>query len=364
MALALATTPLFWLACSDPHVAADAPRRLGPRAVEVETALARRGTALPRLVAPGSIVARRTSQISAEVTGRIDQVFVDVGDRIEVGDPLFEIDRSTYEAAVREAEATLELARAERRQVESDLERAKGLRREEVLAEQQLERIETQLAVARARASRAQAALVIARENLAKTRVLAPYAGTVAQRLADEGTTARTMPQTIVLELQETGELEGQAALPEAVHARVRVGDRVALTVDGLHAPLETRVEAIAETIDPATRTFLVRMRVANPDHRIKAGVFARVEIFCQAGEALLIPRSAVRREAGRASVLAVREGETVEVPVRLGVASEEAVEVLSGLDAGERVVVGDAARELAPGTPVTPRPIQESSPT
>ena len=359
---AAALTLVATLACGagpgEELASSDAAEVTAGSAVEVETAVARRGTVLPRLQAPGSILARRTSEIGAEVTGRIDRILVDVGDRVETGDLLLEIERSTFEAAVRQAEAALELARAERRQTESDLERARELRQKAVLSEQGLEQIETQFAVARAREQQAEAALVIAQENLARTRVVAPYAGTVARRLADEGTTARTMPQTIVIELQETGDLEAVAALPESVHARVHVGDRALLTVAGLPDPVETRVMSVADTIDSMTRTFLVRMRVPNPDHRLKAGVFARVEILSDSQvDTLLIPRDAVRSEAGRTSVLVVRDGEALEVPVRLGIVSEDAIEVLSGIDEGEEVIVGEEARGLAPGISVSPRP-------
>lgn len=358
---AAALTLLAVLACgAGPGKETASPGAVGVTAgaaVEVETAVARRGTVLPRLLAPGSIIARRTSQIGAEVTGRIERVLVDVGDRVETGDLLFEIDPSTFEAAARQAEAALELTRAERRQMASDLERARELRQKDVLSEQGFEQIETQLTVARAREQEAKAALAIARESLAKTRVFAPYAGTVAKRLADEGTTARAMPQTIVVELQETGDLEAVSALPELVHARVHIGDRALLTVEGLPEPVETRVFSVADTIDSMTRTFLVRMRVPNPDHRIKAGVFARVEIFSNDRvDTLLIPREAVRSEAGRTSVLVVRGGKAIEVPVRLGIVSEDAIEVLSGLDEGGEVIVGEAALDLAPGTAVTPR--------
>ena len=359
--IALSFSLLALLSCggsdSQPVPAPDSPEGAAAQPIVVETAVVRRGTVLAKLTSPGSIVARRSSEIGAEITGRIERIFVDVGDHVQAGDPLFEIDASSYEAAVRGAEAALELARAERRQLKSDLKRAHGLRQKDVLAEQDLEQVETRLAVARARERQAKASLAIARERLLKTRVVAPYDGSVARRLVDEGTTARSMPQTIVLQLEETGELEAWAALPETVHARVRVGDRALVKVEGLPDPIETSVFSVADTIDPATRTFLVRMRIANPDYRIKAGAFGRVEIFPSAkSEGLLIPREAVRSQEGHTSVLAVRGDRAVEVSVQLGIVSEHSIEVLGGLDEGDVVVVGDAAHELAPGTPVTPR--------
>ena len=103
--------------------------------------------------------------------------------------------------------------------------------------------------------------------------------------------------------------------------------------------------------IDPATRTYLVKMRVENPGHALKTGVFARVEILPRAkSDVLLLPREAIRREDGRTRVLAVRDGRAVAIPVRLGVVAADAVEVLHGVRVDDEVVVGETARILGPG--------------
>ena len=187
-----------------------------------------------------------------------------------------------------------------------------------------------------------------------RTLVRAPYAGAVVGRLADEGTTAQAQPQTIVVVLQETVELEGRATLPEAHLQAVRVGDRALLHVSGFPEPIETTISSVGDAVDPDTRTYEVRMRVPNPDHRFKGGVFAHVEIEPAAKpDALLVPRDALRTEEGRTRVLTVQAGHAVAVPIRLGIVSEEVAEVLSGLEPGDRVIVGDAARTVAPGMPV-----------
>jgi multidrug efflux pump subunit AcrA (membrane-fusion protein) len=107
----------------------------------------------------------------------------------------------------------------------------------------------------------------------------------------------------------------------------------------------------VSDSIDPATRTYLVKMKVDNRDHRLKAGVFARVEILPRAkSDVVLLPRESIRREEGRTRVLIVRDGRAVAVPVQLGVVAEDAVEVLHGVRVDQEVVVGEAARTLAPG--------------
>jgi membrane fusion protein (multidrug efflux system) len=319
--------------------------------VDVEAVAVQRGSIAQRIFAPGSLVARRESRIGTEVQGRILHVHVFEGDRIEKGQPLFEIDPDSWQVGLRQAEAGLDLARAERVQLEADLARAQALRRQNVLAEQEIERLTTALAVARARERQVSEAVNLARHNLERTVVRAPYAGSIAARLADEGTTALVQPQTIVVVLQETAELEAHAAIPEGQMALVRLGDDAFIRVEGFPDPIETGVSAVSDTIDPATRTYLVKMRVPNSDYRLKAGVFAHVEIVPQTkSDVILVPREAIATENGRTRVLVVRDGEAVTVPVEIGLASEEHVEVVRGIETGELVIVGDAARTIAPG--------------
>ncbi len=336
---------------SAPSPAAPAATAGAEPAVDVETTKIRRGSIPQRISAPGSVLARRESRIGAEVRGTIARVHVSEGDRVEPGAVLFELDPKEYEMGLREASAGLDVVRAERGQLESDLARARTLKRQRVISQQEIERITTSLAVAKARERRAEEALALARHNLERTVVRAPYGGSIAARLADEGTTALVTPQTIVIVLQETAELEARATIPESQLALVQVGDPALIHVEGLPDPVETQVSAVSDTIDPATRTYLVKMRVPNRDYRLKAGVFAHVEIMPRArSDVLVVPREAIRTEDGRTRVLVVRNEQAVAVAVEVGIVSEEFAEILQGVGVGDEVVIGEAARTIAPG--------------
>jgi cobalt-zinc-cadmium efflux system membrane fusion protein len=214
-----------------------------------------------------------------------------------------------------------------------------------------VDRLATRLAVARARERQAQEQRTIAAQNLEDTLVRAPFAGSIARRLADEGTTATSQPQTIVVVLQETGVLEARSTIAETNHSLVQLGDRALLHLEHFTDPIETTVTAVGDTIDPATRTYLVRMEVPNPEHRYKAGVFVHAEIEPRAkSDVILVPRDALRTEDGRTQVFAVRGGRAVAVSVRLGIVAEESAEVLDGLVPGDRIVVGESARLVSPG--------------
>ncbi|UCE86907.1 MAG: efflux RND transporter periplasmic adaptor subunit [Deltaproteobacteria bacterium] len=330
----------------------------GEPVIAVETARVRRGSVLQRISAPGSLVARRESRIGPEVRGRIERIFVEEGDRVEAGDPLFQIDVESYALALRQAEARLDRARAERHKLAADLARGRNLHRQEVLAEQKMDELTTGLAVARAAEREAQEQVALAQRNLDNTLVRAPYAASVAARLEDEGTTALVQPQTVVVVLQEISELEAQATIPEVHFATIREGDAALLHVEGLAQPIATEVSAVGDVIDAATRTYLVKMRVPNPDRHLKAGVFARVDILPRAkDDVIVVPRDAVRREDGRTHVLVVRDGRAEAAPVRLGVVSEDVVEVMRGLRVDDEIVIGEKASTLGPGMRVQPVP-------
>lgn len=322
-----------------------------PAAVEVTTAEVKRGPISQRISAPGSLTALRESRIGPEVRGRLWKVYVNEGDWVRANDVLFQIEPEPYVLALRQAKAARDLAQAERRQQEADLGRARALFRKDVISRQQVDRLETTVAVARASERQAQEAVELAQMNLRRTIVYAPYAGAVTQRLADEGTTAQATPQTIVIVLLETAQLEARATIPEAYMNAVHVGDRALLRVEGRTEPIETVISAVGDAVDEATRTYEVKMRVPNPRGELKAGIFVQVEIFPPPKQgALLVPREAVRTEEGRTRVLVLRDGRAEAVPVELGVVTPDAAEVRSGLQDGDRVIVGEAARTLAPG--------------
>jgi HlyD family secretion protein len=167
----------------------------------------------------------------------------------------------------------------------------------------------------------------------------------------DEGSTALVQPQTILLVLQESGTLEARASIPESQLALLRVGDAATLRIEGIAAPIQTSISSVGDAIDPATRTYSVRMPVANEDHALKAGVFALVEIEPKPkADVLVVPRAAVRSEDGRARVFTVRDGRATPVAVVIGLVGETEAEVLEGVQVGTQVIVGEAAAQIAPG--------------
>ncbi|GIW42717.1 MAG: MexE family multidrug efflux RND transporter periplasmic adaptor subunit [Candidatus Binatia bacterium] len=346
------------VACGPAHEPASRERPRREDLPPVRTVRARVRTIQPRIVLPASVVARRRSRIGAEVSGTIRKVRVWEGDPVEAGDVLFEIDPEPYRLAVEQAQAALDLARAERAQREADLRRAEELRKKGVLPPQELESLSTALAVSRARERQAAVALEAARDKLERTVVRAPYAGTVTGRFADEGTTALVQPQTIVVEIQETSELVALADVPEKHAGEIRPGDRVLVFLERRAEPVETAISRVNPAVDEASRTFRVRAPLPPGTEGAAAGSFARVEIFPRARpRSVLVPRESVRSRDGTPHVLVVREGKVEAVPVQLGMFSGDEVEIVRGIDPGTEVLAGEEARTIAEGMAVRALP-------
>lgn len=317
----------------------------------VETQRVSLGTLQGRISASGSIAARRVTPIASEIEGRLVHVFVNVGDSVEEGDRLFQIDNSPYELALAEARATLELARAENANAIQEAERVEKLAKSRAVSQQRRDQLLTAAAVARARVAQAAARVARTQRDLTLTLILAPYAGSIVERLAHEGAMTDSGP---IVVLQESSTLEAILDIPEASPAPVRVGDVVRLHAEGLAEPLESRVDRVNPRIDAQTRTYEVHAPVVDPSGTVKAGSYVRAEIALVPAEPRpLVDRSALLMRDGRRYVFRV-VGDTVERrPVRIGVMDARSVQILSGVEDGDEVVRGDAVEWLTDGARV-----------
>lgn len=319
--------------------------------VSVATARVERGSVQRELSAAGTIQARRTTPIGPAVPGRIVSVQVDVGDRAETGDPLFEIDPTPYRIALQSAEAGLALARAELGQARGQAERSQALRRKHMVSAEEFGAAQTRARVAEARVQQAEAQRARAREDLDRTVVRAPYAGSIVERRQHEGAMATVGPGAAVVVLQESDALVAVVDVPEASLATVRPGDAARLRVEGVAKPIGATVASVSDRIDPATRTYSVRIPILDPTGRAKAGSFVRCDLIPQSRhDRVVLPRSALVRREGGVFAFRIRDGVAERVRVRVGVLEEQRAEILEGLSPGDEVVVGPDADRLEDG--------------
>jgi RND family efflux transporter MFP subunit len=245
----------------------------------------------------------------------------------------------------REVQARLDQARAIRQQAESDLKRAASLLAQNILAPSEYDAAQSKFRVA-------DAAVTEAETLLGYAKVDAPFDGTITRKLADVGDLAA--PGKPLLELEDSHTLRLEADVPEAVVGTLNLGDRLPVRLSAMDTDLEGVVSEIAPAADPGSRTFLVKLDLpATPS--LRAGQFGRVAMPVGGTTALRVPASAVVLRGQMELVFVVNEGKARLRIVKTGKRIGDDLELVSGVDAGESIVVENAS-VLADGQPLQVR--------
>jgi membrane fusion protein, multidrug efflux system len=328
-----------------------------PVAVQVASVEAAQVPVLIKTVGSTEPYARTT--LSTRLMGRIKEVAVDEGAAVHKGQMLVRIESQDLTAKRRQAEAGLKEAKAVLTNAEKNVERMRNLYKEQAVPQQQLDGAETGLARAQAGVSAAEQMVREVEVNLGYSEVKSQLDGVVVQKFAQPGDMAAPGMPLMAVEQQDS--MKVTVEINERDQTYVAVGQEVDVEIEALKdEPLRRgRVEALVPAANPGSRTFQVRVVVPNVDRSIGSGMFARVGFPKGMRPALLVPVNAVVREGQLRGVYAVVDGKARLRWVRLGRILGEKVEVLSGLEAGVEVVVGDK-QNLRDGRPVkVGRPVE-----
>ena len=286
----------------------------------------------------GTVRAKLHATLEAKLSGRIDKLPVVLGQRVKAGELVARLDAAEINARFEQAEASLEHA-------ERDWKRISTL-----FEQQAVTRADHEAAQARHRVSKGAAAE--AKAMMSYVEVLAPFDGVVTKKWADVGDLAA--PGKPLISIEDPSGLQLEADVPQAIATHVRRDDRLAARVDGVSGELTGTVSEIALAADPVSRTF--RVKVNLPEHPgLSSGQFARLVVPIGESNALRVPVSAVV-ERGQLEIVFVIENRHAQFRlVKTGKRVGDAMEILSGLHAGEAVVVEGAA-QLTDGQPVEPK--------
>jgi multidrug efflux pump subunit AcrA (membrane-fusion protein) len=315
--------------------------------------------------ASGTVRARQVAGIGAKIAATILDMPVHAGESVQAGQTLVVLDRRDLEANLRRAEAasaesenavteaenailsaraTVDLARATHKRFQDLLARTSVSQQEFDESQARLRSAEAALEMtvskcrqAEARRRQAEAEIAAARVTLGYATLAAPFAGLVTERKADPGSLAT--PGAPLLTVQREGALRLEVSIDESRVTLARIGESVAVEIDGLNRTASGRVAEIVPSVDPATRTLTAKIDL--PDlPGLRAGMFGRAAFPAGEREAVLIPESAVL-ERGQIRSVHVVEGDTARLRfVTLGDARGSRREILSGLTAGEKIIV------------------------
>ncbi len=282
-------------------------------------------------------------RISALVPGRVMMLRVAEGDAVTAGQVVAEIDPRPLEDQKRQAAAAVTQAKATLENARLNLERNDRLFKRGIAAGKEVEDARTAQAAAEAGLESANAALDTADRQIARTKVASPIAGIVVKRLVSVGEQVDGTAAQPLLEVANLDVVELAANVPSEQLGAVRPGQAAEVVSDAYKDQVfPGTVVAIAPAVDPATNTALARIRVANSARLLKVGMYAQARVAV--GErkgALIVPPSAVaRNEDGEAAVYVVAGDLALRVPVKVGLETNDAVEILSGVSAGQSVLV------------------------
>jgi RND family efflux transporter MFP subunit len=331
-------------------------------------------------------------EVHAKVAGYLKSISVDVGDRVKAGQLLAVLEIPELQDEIRQDEAAVKRAGEEIRRAQADVERAQSAHevahlnatrlagviktRPNLVAQQDVDEATGRDRVSEAQVSTAEAALASAREQLevakagqSKTqtlfdysRITAPFAGVITHRYADTGamiqagTSSQSQAMPIV-RLSQNDRLRLVIPVPESAVPRIHLGGQVAVAVQSLHKAVNGTVARFADRLDTDTRTMHVEVDVPNPDLALVPGMYADATLVLDSvKDAIVAPVQALDRTSGGARVFVVgRDGKLETRNVRLGLESDDRIEVTRGLSDGDLVVVGSRA-QLKAGAMVAPK--------
>jgi RND family efflux transporter MFP subunit len=300
----------------------------------------------------GTVRAKATSNIASRVMGTVTAVHVRAGERVKAGQLLATIDDRDAVQKVRAAEQAFEAAKQSRAMADLTYRRYRKLHDENALAKQEIDQIETQKKVAEANYEQAKAGLEEARLWQGFTRITAPAAGMVTDKRIDPGSMA--VPGVPLFTVESEGGFHLEAAVDEALTGKLLVGTKAAVTIDTIGLNTTGKIVEVVPAVDPATRTFIVKVALA--DKGLKSGLFARVRLPRGEREALLVPKGSIVEKGQLTGLYAVDpQGLVTYRLVRTGKSYEGGIEVLSGINAGERIVSAGLEKaidggQIAPG--------------
>ena len=382
-------SPLMVAGCKGRSSEAKSVPALKARLVAVEKRELRRDVS-----SVGSLFAFDEVAVSSEIEGRVDKVFVDLGDRVSAGQALVQVSPVELSLARDQQQASLQATRAklglvegaedvpdpklaaEAKRAAADLDdaeskyrRAKSLFDDGLIPKGTLDEAEAKYHSARAaydmslqsvenlRAELRQrkASYALAEKKLGDAVIRAPFPGQVKERSVVTGQYLRV--QTPVMVIVRVDPLRVRLKVPEKVAAWISIGQAVRVEVEAFPGRTFTgTVARMSPSVDAQTRTLEVEALLQNADGQLKPGFFAKATIASnQVDSALMVPEAAVRYVFGVYKIFTVKDNKLHEQEVKLGERSGDDVEIVDGLTAKDTIAIAPEGQELREGSPVEP---------
>jgi multidrug efflux pump subunit AcrA (membrane-fusion protein) len=410
--LILLVIAFYWMEKDTEKELKAKPRENQKRQIPVEIVPLHRGSLDRRLHLTGTIVSEAMVDVFSKVSGILESIKVEQGDRVKADQVIAMVEREEKEAQLQEVRAALDILRARWTLIETgarpeelaqaeqlvrqakarwetrldDYKRLKNLKERDFISQQSLDDAELEVTLSEAEYSsarekltllrkgarqedrdallaqirQAEAAVRLSRIHLKNTTIRAPIGGIVSKRFLDRG--ASVSANTPLVRIVAMDTVKALIQVVESELAQLKAGAIAEIHVDAYREEVfQGAVTCISPTVDPESRTADVEIQVDNRDHRLKPGMFAQVSLVVQRRDGvLLLSRDSLLRENGPARVFVHDTGRASLREVSLGLAGEQHVEVIGGLREGDEIIVA-GQYELKDGMPVKVIQRQES---
>jgi RND family efflux transporter MFP subunit len=295
--------------------------------------------------------------VKSRVAGRLAEVLVREGDRVEAGQVLARFESVELQARLNEKLSSLEAARAEARWAEKDRADKSELHERKVVSRSAFEQASAVADAKKSLVAVAEAQVEVARKNLNDAQVVAPFAGIVGERFANPGESIPVDGR--LLTLLDTSRVEVAAQVPAADVVPLRIGHPALLVIEGFGERLfAARVTRISPTTQPGSRSVPVFVEITERDEALRGGLFGSGEVtVAESRDVIAIPASGLRRDGEGDHVLVIRDGRLVRQAVTAGRrwSRGDFVEI-AGLSTGERIIAAPLPG-LKPGQAVKVTP-------
>lgn len=311
---------------------------------KVRTATVSSGSVVQSIEAAGALKPWRDVTVASQAAGAATAVHCHMGQWVENGDVLVELDDELARVAVQEASAAVERAEANLRQSGTDLERAEKLLETDDISEAEHEALTLRRHEASAGLATARAQLQRAERSLRDTRIRAPFGGSVARRFVEVG--SWLTPGQPVARIVDLARMKAEFGIPQQRTPEVSLGMPARLSVDLYPGvTFSAKVIRVGVVADPASGQFSLEVSVPQSDsHPLRPGMAVRLQLETKAtNDAILVPKAAIIDRGGDTYVLVVDRTRHAHLrPIKVGPGSAEARQILGGsLRAGDVVIVG-----------------------
>ncbi|MBU2040187.1 MAG: efflux RND transporter periplasmic adaptor subunit [Gammaproteobacteria bacterium] len=365
--VSVAVIAMCGLTGCDPAV----PAQETPPPVEVSVMTLEPGELLLSKDLSGRVKAVRNAEIRAQVSGIVQRRLFEQGAEVKAGDVLFQINPAVFQADVDSAAAALERTRVVQKRAHHEVNRLAPLMRAGTVSRQVYDDAVAQRDQAVADVAQAKATLARHKLNLQFARVEAPISGRIDQALVSEGALVSPTDTTAMARIQQIDQVYVDVRLPASMLEDIRQqtapdGPEPAVEIlnsDGKPLGIQGHILFSGIEVDAGTGDVLLRVLAENPQHRLLPGLYVRARVpRAHYPAALTVPQEAVTRLAGQTSVWVLdAQGQVQPVPIEVGELIGRYYRVVSGLSAGQQVVI-EGIERLSPAAQVVAHPWQNAA--